>query len=310
MHEISGTNLLKQRFPNLPISDVLKLEGLANRDSLPYGDTYSLGPLSGIRTLFRGTLRYVDYMTASQMLKYLCSRRYEGFSELMDFFKVAGLLATDVKVLPETWSSFINESLRARNGASAGLPKDTSELRDLIGSNSSTFADAMAWLGILPTALKGLSTQQSLQSDLPPLPKQPTAPIDLFATLLAHKLRYLPGERDLVALSHEVVAKARKTGEESIYTSSMVAYGTPEASAMARTVGLPVALAARIVLDGKVKAKGVWGPGVDKEVWKGVLTGLERHGIGMKESVITRGSKGGFVETSLAQSHGIILRSA
>ncbi|KAK7696375.1 hypothetical protein QCA50_001029 [Cerrena zonata] len=84
VHEISGTNLLKQRFPNLPISDVLKLEGLANRDSLPYGDTYNLGPLSGIRTLFRGTLRY------------------EGFSELMDFFKVAGLLATDVKILPET----------------------------------------------------------------------------------------------------------------------------------------------------------------------------------------------------------------
>ncbi|KAK7696374.1 hypothetical protein QCA50_001028 [Cerrena zonata] len=117
----------------------------------------------------------------------------------------------------------------------------------------------MAWLGILPTALKGLSAHQSSQSDLPIIPKQPTAPIDLFATLLAHKLRYLPGERDLVALSHEVVAKSPKTGEESIYTSSLVAYGTPEASAMARTVGLPVALAARIVLDGKVKAKGVWG---------------------------------------------------
>ena len=42
---------------------------------------------------------------------------------------MAGLLATDVKVLPETWASFIDECLRSRNGASAGLPKDSYELR-------------------------------------------------------------------------------------------------------------------------------------------------------------------------------------
>ena len=220
---------------------------------------------------------------------------------------MAGLLATDVKVLPETWASFIDECLRSRNGASAGLPKDSSELRDLLGHNGPAFAEAMAWLGILPSNLKELTAQKGLYSDLPSLPKQPTAPIDIFATLLAHKLRYLPNERDLVVLSHEVVAKAPKTGEESIYTSSLVAYGTPEASAMARTVGLPVALATRIVLDGKVKAKGVWGPGMDKEVWRGVLTGLERHGIGMKESVFVKGGKGGIVETSLAQSQGLIV---
>lgn len=121
----------------------------------------------------------------------------------------------------------------------------------------------MAWLGILPATLDGLSARPNSLGDLPPLPKQPTVPIDLFAILLARKLRYLPGERDLVVLSHEVVAKAPNTGKESIHTSSMVAYGTPEASAMARTVGLPIALATRIVLDGKVKVRGVWGPGVD-----------------------------------------------
>ena len=57
--EIPGKDLLKQVFPALPISNVLKLEGLANRDSLPYGSTYDLGPLQNVRTLFRGTLRSV-----------------------------------------------------------------------------------------------------------------------------------------------------------------------------------------------------------------------------------------------------------
>ena len=53
---IEGKNLFRQFFPNLDITDVLKLEGLANRNSLPYADTYGLN-LDETRTVFRGTLR-------------------------------------------------------------------------------------------------------------------------------------------------------------------------------------------------------------------------------------------------------------
>ncbi|CAL1702401.1 unnamed protein product [Somion occarium] len=260
VQEIPGRDLLKERFPNLPISDVLKLEGIANRDSLPYRETYDLGPLDGIRTLFRGTLRY------------------EGFSRLMHLFKSIGLLDTELK----------------------------SALNDLLpGEDTQYLLDACSSLGILPPALRPLVTEQVGESDLPAVPSQPSTPIELFAALLAHRLRYLPGERDLVVLSHEVVAQEPSTGEESIHTSSLVAYGTPQASAMARTVGLPVALAARIVLDGKVSARGVWGPGVDRAVWKGVLTGLEQRGIGFKESVSRQRRVGGIVETSLRDARRI-----
>ena len=34
------------------------LEGIANRDSIPYAGTYDLGPIEGLRTVLRGTLRY------------------------------------------------------------------------------------------------------------------------------------------------------------------------------------------------------------------------------------------------------------
>ena len=54
---------------------------------------------------------------------------------------------------------------------------------------------------------------------------------------------------------------------------------------MARTVGLPVAFATRAVLSGKVHTRGVAGPTADDGIWKGVLEGLERVGLGMREDV-------------------------
>ena len=59
MKEVEGKDILKQGFPNLPVSDILKLEGIANRDSLPYAETYALGKLEDLRTLVRGTIRQV-----------------------------------------------------------------------------------------------------------------------------------------------------------------------------------------------------------------------------------------------------------
>jgi len=57
--EIAGENLLKEYFPDVPISNILKFEGLANRDSLPYIETYGLGKLENLQTVLRGTLRLV-----------------------------------------------------------------------------------------------------------------------------------------------------------------------------------------------------------------------------------------------------------
>lgn len=56
--EIPGKDILKSHFPNLPVSEVLRLEGIANRDSIPYADTYDLGRIEDLRTVLRGTLRY------------------------------------------------------------------------------------------------------------------------------------------------------------------------------------------------------------------------------------------------------------
>ncbi|CDO70674.1 hypothetical protein BN946_scf184761.g12 [Trametes cinnabarina] len=261
---IDGDDLLRKYFPDVPLSNVLKLEGLANRDSLPYADVYGLRPLDGVRTIFRGTLRY------------------PGFADLMHAFKSIGLLEASATVNPHHWHSVVRQALEKKLGT---LIMD--DPAHCTGSRSS------------PSSLSEYAANADASTDgsLPPLPSKPTAPIDMFATLLAHKLRYQPGERDLVVLSHEIVARPGGTSaEEEIHTSSLVVYGTPEASAMSRTVGLPVAFATLQILDGGVRARGVQGP-TTKEVYGNVLRRLEEAGLGMKERV-GKGGKGG-VEQSL-----------
>jgi alpha-aminoadipic semialdehyde synthase len=61
--KLPGSDLLRSGFPRLPISimngDEVELEGMPNRDSLPYRETYGLGGDrdGALRTLVRGTLR-------------------------------------------------------------------------------------------------------------------------------------------------------------------------------------------------------------------------------------------------------------
>lgn len=57
MIDIPSDDLLKRYFPDVPITTEFALEGIANRDSLPYAHVYDLG---SPRTVLRGTLRYVD----------------------------------------------------------------------------------------------------------------------------------------------------------------------------------------------------------------------------------------------------------
>jgi len=111
----------------------------------------------------------------------------------------------------------------------------------------------------------------------------------------------VPDERDLVLLHHEIVARDCHTGLEQVHTSTLTAYGDARASAMARTVGLPVAFAAQRVLDGAVRATGVCGPTADEAVWKGVLEGLESRGLGVRETIRSGPSLEGVLAAGLRQ---------
>jgi alpha-aminoadipic semialdehyde synthase len=59
LHSIPGAQLLASHFADVPLWKGLALEGLANRDSLPYAEKYGMGEVGDLKNLFRGTLRYV-----------------------------------------------------------------------------------------------------------------------------------------------------------------------------------------------------------------------------------------------------------
>lgn len=198
----------------------------------------------------------------------------------MHWFKCIGLLETTSSIELSDWTSLARISMELK--LDSRIPGDEKSFLSAMSSivPSSQVDDvvsALRWLSLMPSRPPSAS--------LPPLPKRPMAPIDLFTILLAHKLKYEPHERDIVVLSHEIVTQSPLDPRiEEVHTSSLVTYGTSSASAMSRTVGLPVAFAALEILDGKVQVRGVQGP-TDKSIYQSVLKGLGEVGLGMKERV-------------------------
>ena len=67
--------------------------------------------------------------------------------------------------------------------------------------------------------------------------------------------------------------------EQKKLNSSLVVFGEdPRYTAMAKTVGLPVAIATKLILNGEITSKGVKIP-TTKDIYIPVLKELEEHGI-------------------------------
>ncbi len=223
-----------------------ELEGYPNRDSLPYRDLYGL---ADARDVFRGTLRY------------------PGWCETMEALLRLGLLGLDEHAgLGPSYCDLVDRNLppgpgsvRARVARFLDLPEEHPVL------------DRLGWLGFF--------SQQ-------PLPDDSDTPLDVLAHLFEEKLRYGEGERDMVVLEHRFVAEglgAKTSGSRRI-VERLIAYGTAgDDSAMARTVGLPAALACGLVLDGALSATGVQIP-VFEEIARPVLAALGERGIELVEA--------------------------
>ncbi|KAJ3784776.1 Saccharopine dehydrogenase-domain-containing protein [Lentinula aff. detonsa] len=277
------------------------LEGLPNRDSVGYIGMYGLGELGNgkghgeLRTILRGTLRY------------------KGFSSLLDEFRKEGFLDVDRDdndplARPLAWL------LSAKTGTPPPPPPSSS-------TSPSTSSSTSPWIGLPPlpsspsttqtTQTTSTSSPQTTSTSSTSTTQMQMTPLDLFTLLLSHKLQYGDGERDMVVLVHEVVTRDVDTRDgdgdkegyipEEIHTSSLVIYGTNPnpnpnpphnyyyESAMARSVGIPVAIAALAVLDGtytypRIPLRGVHGP-THVSIRERVLEGMREAGIGMREGV-------------------------
>jgi saccharopine dehydrogenase-like NADP-dependent oxidoreductase len=107
--------------------------------------------------------------------------------------------------------------------------------------------------------------------------------IDILVNRMQQKMPYQPGERDMIILKHEFIAEYPKEKRQEKIESTLIDFGIPNGdSAMSRTVSLPAAIAAKLILTGKIKALGVQIP-VSPEIYKLVLAELETLKIVCKE---------------------------
>ncbi len=227
------------------INGLGEFEGYPNRDSLPYAETYGIQPSDW---MFRGTLRNVGWCAT-----------------LKKIAEVGLLDETPWDSPPATFREFTARVL--------GVSPDTDLAPYLAGQwgerhDSKPITD-LAWLGLF--------------SD-DPLPQGPNTPIDVLAARMESRMAYRPGERDMLILQHEFVAEY--PDHKEAITSTMIDYGIPHGdTSMSRTVGLPAAIAARMILQGEFFGMaGVHVP-VIPEIYEPVLAELAELGICLTETV-------------------------
>jgi len=224
-----------------------RFEGYANRDSLKYRQVYGL---EDIRTMFRGTLRK------------------PGFCRAWDAFIQLG--ATDDSYVIEnsaelSFRDFINLFLPYN-------PHDSVELKlrhylNLAHDEMELF-DKLAWLDIfeeIPVALERATPAQILQK------------------ILERKWKLEEGDHDMIVMWHKFVFEIE--GREKEKHSSMVLLGDDQFTAMSKSVGLPVALAARLILKGSIQESGIHVP-IKKAMYQPILQALEEEGIVFKKELV------------------------
>jgi len=227
----------------VPVEGVGDLEAYPNRDSLPYIQLYGIPEA---RTMYRGTLRYPGWCETWQKFVEL------GLLDLTEREDLAGM--TCRQLLAHLISRPETSDLRRDLAVHLNIPVD------------SPILDRFEWLGLF-------------RDD--PLPPERTI-LDVLAVRMQEKLQYAPGERDMVVLLHDFVAEYPDRRER--IRSWLVDFGIPYGdTAMARTVGLPAAIATRLILQGVIRLTGVHIP-VLPEIYGPVLAELEERGIRVQET--------------------------
>ncbi|QHL87273.1 saccharopine dehydrogenase [Nibribacter ruber] len=227
-------------------------DGYANRDSLSYREPYGL---QEIPTMLRGTLRRPGYCQAWHVLVQL------GLPD--DTYFLDNPQEMTYRQLVESFlpASQENLSLRERIAAYTGIPSTAPEL------------DLIEWAGLLeeePIAMITATPAQALEK------------------LLTQKWQLSPGDKDMIVMLH--LFEYELDGQRHKLTSSLVVLGDDEVhTAMAKTVGLPVGIATKLLLQGQLKQTGVVVP-LQAEVYAPVLQELQAFGVQFQERVETLGA--------------------
>jgi len=233
-------NKVFQRTETIRVPELGAFEVYGNRDSLTYRDTYGL---HNLQTMFRGTIRR------------------PGFCDAWNIFVQLG--ATDDTYVMEdsenmTYREFINRFMAYQTD----IPVEMKLARYLGFSENSSMMKRLQWLGIFDDrkiGIPGLTPARVLQK------------------ILEEKWKLDPGDKDMIVMQHQF--DYMNKGVHTKRYSTMVYIGQDTRhTAMSVTVGLPLAMTARRILEGSFNKPGVQLP-IHPQIYNPVLKELENYQI-------------------------------
>ena len=240
-------NKLFRRTEIIEIEGFGKFEGYANRDSLRYRSVYGLNE---IPTMYRGTLRKI------------------GFCRAWNVFVQLGL--TDDSYVIEGSENMTNRDFI--NSFLAYNPHDSVELklRHYLGIEQDDYIwEKLVWLGLFEDKKIGLKN---------------ATPAQILQKILQDKWSLREEDKDMIVMWHKF--NFSQKGVDKEIRSHMVYIGKDtQFTAMSDTVGLPLGIAAKLLLSGKIKNRGVKLP-IEREIYLPVLSELEQLGITFEEKEV------------------------
>ena len=236
---------LFRRTEILNIDGYGKFEAYANRDSLKYKSVYGL---DSILTLYRGTIRRV------------------GFSRAWNIFVQLGM--TD-----DSYTIEDSENMSYRDFTNSFLaysPSDSVELK--LRYYLKIDQDDVIWDKLVELDIFNSKKRVELKK---------ATPAQILEKILAEKWFLKEDDKDMIVMYHKFGYTLN--GENKQIDATMVCKGDDQTyTSMAKTVGLPVAIATLKILNGEIKTPGVQIP-ITKEVYSPILKELEDYGVVFNE---------------------------
>ena len=241
-------NRLFRRTEFLDIDGFGRFEAYANRDSLKYQHVYGL---DDIKTLYRGTMRRV------------------GFSRAWNVFVQLGM--TD-----DSYTIDDSENMSYRDYVNAFLPYSPTDSVELKFRHALKIdQDDIVWEKFLELDLFSATKMVELKK---------ATPAQILQKILMDSWTLNEDDKDMIVMYHKFGYVLN--GEKHQIDATMVVVGEDQTyTAMAKTVGLPVAIATLDILNGKIKTPGVQIP-INKEVYTPILEELKDYGISFQEKEV------------------------
>ena len=239
---------LFRRTEFLDVEGFGRFEAYANRDSLKYQKTYGL---DNIKTMYRGTIRRV------------------GFSRAWQVFVLLGM--TD-----DSYTIDDSENMSYRDFVNSFLPYSPTDSVELKFRHQLKIdQDDMVWDKFEELDIFSSTKMVGLKK---------ATPAQILQKILMDKWTLDPTDKDMIVMYHKFGYELN--GKKHQIDSTMVSIGEDETyTAMAKTVGLPVAMATLAILNGKIKTPGVQIP-ISKDVYNPILSELETFDIKFNEKEV------------------------